>query len=244
MRQEHRREIACREGVADHHYRRPGLARLSQIAKSPWMLMRSRRNVFEDGERLIEEATRRLAERAKTPLPDLRRARTWLAAKPLHRSPLYATAAAVHSALSPSEAFGLSGGELLRKLAGRELDRVRPVSESMGLGRNGLEHLLALGVLADGLSEGAVGELARVGACEGSQLDIVSALSGSPWWRRGRLVRLEPDAPAAAFVELALFGKDFPRGRDAPSLQGAISRFSRQCRACPFGLSSWVAKTV
>ena len=129
--------------------------------------------------------------------------------------PLYATAAAIHAALSPSEAFSLGGGELLRKLAGREMDRVRPVSESLGLGRNGLEHLLALGVLADGLSESAVKELAQAGACESSRPDFVSALARSPWWKSGRLTRLEPDAPAAAFVDLALFGADFPRGRDA-----------------------------
>ncbi len=131
--------------------------------------------------------------------------------------PLYASAAAIHAALAPAEAFGLSGGDLLKKLAGREMDRVRPVSESMGLGRNGLERLLALGVLADGLSEAAVGELARAGACEASRPDFVSALARSPWWRRGRLARLEPDAPAAAFVDLALFGVDFPQGRDALS---------------------------
>ena len=170
---------------------------------------------IEDGTRLIEEAARRLAERAKTAMPDLRGAAAWLASSSLHRLPLYATAAAIYAALSPSEAFSLGGGDLLRKLAGRETDRVRPVSESLGLGRNGLEHLLALGVLADGLSEGAIRELARAGACEGSRSDFVSALAKSPWWKRGRLARLEPDAPAAAFVDLALFGADFPHGCDA-----------------------------
>ena len=45
----------------------------------------------------------------------------------------------------------------------------------------------------------------------------MSALAGSPWWRRGRLARLVPDAPAAAFVDLALFGVGFPQGRDALS---------------------------
>ena len=45
--------------------------------------------------------------------------------------------------------------------------------------------------------------------------DLVPALARSPWWRRGQLIRLEPDAPAAAFLDGALFGPDFPRGRDA-----------------------------
>ncbi len=170
---------------------------------------------IQDGARLIEEAARRLAERAKAPLPDLRGAAAWLASSPLHRLPLYATAAAIHAALAQSEAFSFGGGDLLKKLALREMNRVRPVSESLGLGRDGLAHLLALGVLADGLSEGAVRELARNGACESSRPDFVSALARSPWWKNGRLTRLEPDAPAAAFVDLALFGTDFTRGRDA-----------------------------
>ena len=100
----------------------------------------------EDGERRIA-AARRLAERNESGMPDLRGARSWLANSPLHRLPLYATAAAIHAVRAPAEAFGLSGAErFLKKLAGREMDRVRPVSESMGLGRNGLERLLALGV--------------------------------------------------------------------------------------------------
>ena len=169
---------------------------------------------LEDGARLIEEAAGKLAERMGRATPDLGGARTWLAASPLNRLPLYATAAAIHTVLSPCEAFGLSGGELLRKLAARELDRVRPASESLGLGRKGLETLLALGVLADGLSEKAVTELARAGACRDAGADLIPALAGSPWWRRGRLMRLEPDAPAAAFVDRALFGSAFQRGRD------------------------------
>jgi hypothetical protein len=43
---------------------------------------------------------------------------------------------------------------------------------------------------------------------------LISGLARSPWWTCWRLTRLEPDAPAAAFVDLALFG-DFPQGRHA-----------------------------
>ncbi len=170
---------------------------------------------IEDGARLIGEAANRVAVRMRSSPPDLSRAWTWLAKSSLDRLPLYATAAAIHAALSPSEAFGLSGAEVLRNLAARELDRVRPASEPLGLGRSGLETLLALGVLADGLSERAIGELARAGLRQDAGLDLISGLARSPWWRRGRLMRLEPDAPAAAFVDLALFGSDFPQGRDA-----------------------------
>jgi hypothetical protein len=169
----------------------------------------------EDGARLIEEATNRVAAQMKGLRPDLDGARAWLAKSSLNRLPLYTTAAAIHAALSPSEAFGLSGAELLRNLAARELDRVRPASGALGLGRSGLETLLALGVLADGLSESAIGELARAGLCQGAGPDLISELARSPWWRRGRVMRLEPDPLAAAFVDLALFGSGFPQGRDA-----------------------------
>ena len=69
---------------------------------------------------LIAEAARNFAERIRTPVPDLGGAGAWLALSPLHRVPLYATAAAIHAVLSPKEAFGLAGAELLRQLALRE----------------------------------------------------------------------------------------------------------------------------
>ena len=172
----------------------------------------------DDGTRLIEEAARNFATHTQKPMPDLREARRWLEASPPHRLPLYATAAAIHAVLSPREAFGLAGGELLKNLALREILRVRHTSEALGLGQEGLERLLALGVLADGLSERAVSELAKAGVCGGSKSDIVEALARSPWWKNGRLIRLEPDAPAAAFLDSALFfSPKFPKGRAALS---------------------------
>ena len=172
---------------------------------------------IDDAARLIEEAARRLAEQTGKRAPDLSGAKPWLAADDKNRLPVYATAAAIHAALSPVEAFGLSGGDLVRQLAARELDRVRPASKLLGLGRHGLETILALGVLGDGLGESAIRELARAGAYRGSSADFVATLARSPWWMRHRLrvARLEPNAPAAAFLDLALFGTGFPRGRDA-----------------------------
>ncbi len=167
----------------------------------------------DDGSRLIEETARNFVAQTKVPLPPLGEARRWLEAASMHRAPLYAMAAAIHAALSPKQAFGLGGGQLLKSLARRELDRVLPISKSLGLGERGLETLLALGVLADGLSEGAVEQLATSGACEGARPPFMSALVESPWWRRGRLLRLEPDPPAAAFFDLALFGEASPEGR-------------------------------
>jgi hypothetical protein len=171
---------------------------------------------IEDGARLIEEAARNFAENAKKPLPDLRGATTWLAASPRHRLPLYAQAAAIHAVLSPREAFGLAGAELLKQLALRELERVKRTSTSLGLGDEGLERLLALGVLADGLSEGAIEELATSGLCGGPVSDVVAALARSPWWRAGRLIRLEPDAPGGRLFGLRTFWVELSEGPKRP----------------------------
>ncbi|TPQ32481.1 hypothetical protein C2U70_21705 [Bradyrhizobium guangdongense] len=164
------------------------------------------------GLKLIEEATAKFAKLAKRPAPALQSAGAWLEASPMHRLPLYATSAAIHAVLSPKAAFSIGGGELLKNLGQREIDRVRPMSESLGLGRNGLENLLALGVLGDGLNEAAVRKLTESGACEQTG-DAVETLALTPWWRNGRLARLEPDAPAAAFLDLALFSI-VPQGRE------------------------------
>jgi hypothetical protein len=167
------------------------------------------------GLKLIEEAARNFATFAKLLTPTFQEALQWLGTSEMHRLPLYATAAAIHAVLSPKEAFGLSHAELLKDLAFREIRRVQEASKVLGLGQEGLEHLLALGVLADGLSESVVTELAKAGVCAGPASDVVSALVRSSWWRNGRLARLEPDAPAAAFLNFALFGPSFPKGRDA-----------------------------
>jgi tetratricopeptide (TPR) repeat protein len=171
----------------------------------------------DDGAKLIEEAARSFATVAQKAQPDLREAKSWLEASDRHRLPLYATAAAIHAVLSPKDAFGLEEAHLLKDLALREIRRARGASKALGLGEEGLERLLALGVLADGLSQSAVTALAKAGICYGAKADTVAALSRSPWWKNGRLVRLEPDAPAAAFLDMALFGQSFPKGRDTLS---------------------------
>jgi pimeloyl-ACP methyl ester carboxylesterase len=169
----------------------------------------------DEGLKLIEEAAGNFAAHAKLPTPGFVHARQWLGASDMHRLPLYATAAAIHAVLEPEAAFGLSHAELLKNLADREIRRVQETSKALGLGKEGLERLLALGVLADGLSESAMTELAKAGVCENPSIDIVSALARSSWWKNGRLARLEPDAAGAAFLNFTLFGPSFPKGRDA-----------------------------
>jgi tetratricopeptide (TPR) repeat protein len=168
----------------------------------------------ESGVALIGEAAANFAALVDKPLPDLRAARTWLAKSPMHRLPLYATAAAVHAVSSPTAMFGLSGAELVRQLALREAQRARKTSRALGLGDEGLPRFLALGILADGLSEASIRELESARICGPSAMpDAVTALAKSAWWRAGQLIRLEPDAPAVAFLDEVLFGPSFPHGR-------------------------------
>jgi hypothetical protein len=100
---------------------------------------------------LIEEAARRFADAAGMPHPDLSGAAAWLEQSDTHRMPLFSSAAAIHAVLAPGEPFGLDGAALMRDLARRELRRVRQASRTLGIGEYGLERLLALAVLGDGL---------------------------------------------------------------------------------------------
>ncbi len=169
---------------------------------------------LDDGEALIVEAAQHFAKKIGRAEPDLTPARSWLEQSPLHALPLFAMAAAVHAVLAPQDAFGLGGSQLMRDLAKREHRRVRAASRALGLGDEGLTRLLALGVLADGLSQKAVKTLTEAGAVDGDARDVVGALAGTPWWCNGRLVRLQPDRPAAAFMDLVLFPPSFASGRD------------------------------
>ena len=161
---------------------------------------------------MLGEAATNFARCAGRPEPDLSDAAGWLSQSDMHRLPLFAGAAAMHAVLEPNQAFGIDAPELLRDLAKRERRRVRKASEACGLGKVGLERLLALGVLGDGLSESAVRELGKSGVCDGPAQDPVAALVDTPWWHNGRLLRLQPDRPAAAFLDAALFNEQFPTG--------------------------------
>lgn len=168
----------------------------------------------DDALGLIAEAAERFAAVVGAPAPDLDGARAWLELSEAHRIPLFAAAAAVHAVAEPSAAFDLAGNALMRDLARREKRRVDNISQAVGLGGHGLGQLLALGVLADGLDEEDVRALAAAGVVEPSAGSPIDRVARTPWWREGRLRRLEPDRPAAAFVDAVLFPRDtFPQGR-------------------------------
>ncbi|MEA2840868.1 MAG: hypothetical protein QOF41_2198 [Methylobacteriaceae bacterium] len=163
---------------------------------------------------LAQEAVYNLRKYMEVGTLNLRVAENWFSSAASNRIPLYATAAVVHALVSPAEAFGIGGAELLNQLALRERQRVRKISEAIGFGSEGLERLLALAVVADGLNEQTVSELISKGVCRKQpNSDAVFAVAQTPWWKAGRLIRLEPDLLAAAFFDQVLFGSAFPSGR-------------------------------
>ncbi len=163
---------------------------------------------------VIGEAAKRFADLIDRECPDLSAASAWVGRSPDNGQPLYATAAALHAVLEPEAAFELGGGEIIGALAKRERRRVDAISLATGLGKTGLAQLLALGVLADGLTPGELRALAAAGAVEATPETVVDRVAQTPWWRASALVRLEPDKPAAAFLEAVLFPPNFPSGRE------------------------------
>lgn len=167
----------------------------------------------EDAADMIVEAAENFARHAKLPLPALNGLRAWLEATDKHRMPLFAAAAAIHAVLAPEEAFGIGGAAIVCDLADRERLRVRKVSRGLGLGEATLGRLLALGILADGLDQSVIEKLWVAGIGDGlPKHSILSALSNTPWWQDGRLMRLQPDRPAAAFLDRELFDSRVPQG--------------------------------
>ncbi|MEO0361629.1 MAG: tetratricopeptide repeat protein, partial [Pseudomonadota bacterium] len=173
----------------------------------------------EAAERVVRDAAEGLAALTGGAPPPLDGAAAWLAHAPLHRLPLFAAAAGLHAATAPGAAFELGGAALMKDLAKRERNRARKISERAGLGQKTLERLLALATLsAEGLDQGTIAALHGLEiAPEVSAQILEDRVKATPWWRRaaagvpGRLARLEPDRPAAAFAALALeLGGDPP----------------------------------
>ena len=161
---------------------------------------------------------RRSASRALTgaAVPPLDGAEAWLGRSATNRLALMAMTAGVHAALTGRGDFALGAPELMREIARRELQRVRRVSRSAGLGEYGLERLLGAALLnADGLDAARVEALGALDIAPGiagqALLDALApALVGAAPLGGRRLIRLEPDRPAAAFLEAALLADPSP----------------------------------
>ncbi len=139
-------------------------------------------------------------------LPNLEnRLHDWLARDRQHGLPLFVIAATLHALMEPEQGFGLSGADLLKALARREMRRARNISVDVGLGQEALPRLLGLAVLAGGLDGAAIKRLRGQDGLGGEALNE-DALRRTPWWDRERncLALEAPDRPAAAFVAKAL----------------------------------------
>jgi tetratricopeptide (TPR) repeat protein len=166
----------------------------------------------QDARELIAEAATNFANLAKLPLPKMEFAETWINGSHINRTPLFATAAAIHAVLEPDAAFGLVSSELIRQLANRERRRVDKLSIELAFGDTGLANLLGLGILADGLDQIKVEALARAGATQCKSQVAIDGVTKTPWWREGKLTRLEPDKLAAAFLDAVFFPPNLPKG--------------------------------
>ncbi|MEM6942816.1 MAG: AAA family ATPase, partial [Pseudomonadota bacterium] len=166
---------------------------------------------------VLTEAAVRFAALTDATIPDLAAAPAWLGADSVRRRPLYAAASGVRAVATESPAFDYGAADLMRWLAERELLRVRRISTVVGLEETELERLLAMALFVpQGLGRAEIRELAALELSETSATALASAVAKTPWWlplANGgppRLARLEPDQPAAAFLEAALLADPDP----------------------------------
>ncbi|MEM6945913.1 MAG: hypothetical protein AAF565_19380, partial [Pseudomonadota bacterium] len=201
----------------------------------------------DDALDVLTEAATRFAVLTEARVPDLSAARAWLATAPTHRRPLYAAASGVRAVAAESARFDYGAADLMRWLAGREIARVRRISRLAGLGRTDLERLLALALATpEGLGKSELRRLGSLGVAEKADTALLNTVADTPWWQRPtaggapRLLRLEPDQPAAAFLEAALLADPDPRLPDwlAVPAEGAGGEFGKILARLAFDLAT------
>ncbi|MFP3942051.1 MAG: tetratricopeptide repeat protein [Thermoanaerobaculia bacterium] len=165
----------------------------------------------------------------------------WLVGEPAHRRPLFVLAAAIESALEPERpVVRLSGRQVIRALARRELTRLRDEGEGAGFPAEALPRLAALAAVAGGLDAAA---LRRLAEAEGS-LELGLPPPEQVMDRLEPTGRLVPEdgarrfpAPAPDLVAAALLVEVLSREPDlaperlwaaaAGDLPGALERIGR-----------------
>ncbi len=204
---------------------KPYLANVSELSLEVAPFLNKR-----DGKSVATEVAKNYAKALKKSPPKLEGIAEWREQRPSHSLPLMLVAAAVHAVLDPSNAFALSGKDLLLELARIELRRVRSYSKRDLGASSALEKLLALAVLTpDGLTKDSVFELAEKDICPGtSGVAMLEAVQRTPYWRKseqdkpGHVVRIQPDRPAAALLYLAL-GLDDETSPALPDWLGVVA---------------------
>jgi hypothetical protein len=162
----------------------------------------------EQAKRLIVEASGRLAKQLDCSAGELRGLDEWLAASRDNRLSLYATAAAVHHVLAPTDTFGLAAPEIVADLVTRELSRVTGASRAAMLGEHALPRLLALATITGKLIPAVIERLAKpeqqIFECPENL--AIDRLRNLPWWDREdkSLPALTPDVLAAVLTSRIL----------------------------------------
>ncbi|MCG8423988.1 MAG: tetratricopeptide repeat protein, partial [Proteobacteria bacterium] len=125
----------------------------------------------------------------------------------VHGQPLFVTAAAVHAVLAPERALGLRGSHIIAALVKREIARLGPLGQALGLDERAVPRLCGLAVLAaDGLGVDAVKRLAGEELALGlpSGPDAVRVVTKLPHWRDDVLHAPSPDLVAAGMLQTIL----------------------------------------
>jgi hypothetical protein len=135
---------------------------------------------------------------------------TWVSLSPENSLPLFVMAAAVHAAIYPDDPIvQYTGRNVVTALVRREMQRLGPISETVGLGRQVVAHVLSFATLAGGLSASDVQKLTSVKGLgfEGID-DPAQPLAISGILSNGRVYAPKPDLLAAAITAACL--KDCP----------------------------------
>ena len=159
--------------------------------------------------RLFRAVAERLAADRKIDLPALSDSaiEAWIGRDPpLHRLPLYTTAAAIHAVIEPAETLSLTGAQIIEALVERERRRLDAAGRSAGWGEHAVSRLAGLAALRAGLDAAALRRLAapalEIGLPWPEQ--VVDAARSLGWWKNSGLPAPSPDLIAAELLSRVL----------------------------------------
>ena len=137
-----------------------------------------------------------------TPLPLSAEAfGAWTKLSPENTLPLFTMAAAVHAAIDPNDnVVKYSGREVVTALARRETQRLRGISEGLGVSPAALQQLSALATLAGGLERVDIDRLSKLPGTEWRENEVAALLRDSGMAVGGAVPAPKPDVLAAALA--------------------------------------------
>jgi tetratricopeptide (TPR) repeat protein len=158
----------------------------------------------------------RAAERFETvPLPLSEQAfGQWVSLSPENSFPLFVMAAALHAAIYPNDPIvHYAGRDVVSALVRREMQRLGPISEAIGLGPQVVARVLSFATLAGGLAASEVQQLPNIQGLGFEEIDDpAQPLAAAGLLSDGTIDVPKPDLLAAAMTAACL--KDC--SKDAP----------------------------